>query len=130
MLVLDASAAVELLLDTARGRRVGAELLAGGPAAAPELLDVEVCSALARLERAGTLSPAEADGLVAELMALPVERLTHELVMPAAWLLRGRVSVADAFYVACVPLVGGPLLTCDGRLGRAALPGLTVTVVQ
>lgn len=129
MLVLDASAAVELLLDTRRGRRVAVHLL-GAELAAPELLDVEVCSALARLQRAGSLTRDEADRLVLELIDLPVQRFPHAALVDLAWKWRDRVSVADAFYLACAPLAGGPVLTCDARLARAALPGISVTVVQ
>lgn len=129
MLVLDASAAIELLLDTARGRRVAA-VLPTEEVLAPELLDVEVCSALARLERAGALPRPDADQLVGELPSLPVERVSHAALVPAAWSLRDRVSVADSFYVACAVLVGAPVLTCDRRLSAAPLVGVTVMVVQ
>ena len=55
MLVLDASAAVDVLARTIRGERV-AEHLTRDDVAAPELLDVEVLSALWRLVRAGVLT--------------------------------------------------------------------------
>lgn len=128
MLVLDASAAVELLLDTRRGRLVGRHLVKE-EAVAPELLDVEVCSALARLQRSGLLTGPEADALVGELTELPVQRIPHEPLLRTAWSLRERVRLADAFYVACAPLVHAAVLTCDARLARAPLPGIRVTVV-
>lgn len=128
-LVLDASAAIELLLDTSLGRRVALHL-PDNALIAPELLDVEVCSALARLERAQTLQSGEADALVEALAALPVDRLPHAVLMQHAWSLRGHVRVADAFYVSCARLTGSPLLTCDARLSRAELPGLSITLIQ
>lgn len=129
MLVLDASAAIELLLDTRRGRRVAAAV-SSGQVVAPELLDIEACSALARLERTGALGRVDADRLVEELASLPVERFPHAVLVQTAWGLRDRVRVADAFYVACATVAGAPLLTCDRRLSRAALVGVTVTLVQ
>ncbi|MCA1712111.1 MAG: type II toxin-antitoxin system VapC family toxin [Actinobacteria bacterium] len=129
MLVVDASAAVELLLDTPRGRRVSQHLL-GQSLIAPELLDVEVTSALARLQRGQQLTAAEADRLMNDLLALPVQRIPHRLLTAAAWQLRARVSVADAFYAACAAVMAGQLLTCDWRLARSALPGLTISLVQ
>lgn len=129
MLVLDASAAVDLLLRTPRGRRV-AEQVRSADVAAPELLDVEVCSAVARLQRAGAVARGAADDAVRRLAAMPVRRLPHLLLLPAAWQLRGRVRVTDAFYVACAQLTSGALLTCDARLAAAPVPGVAVTVVR
>jgi predicted nucleic acid-binding protein len=129
MLVLDASAAVDLLLRSPRGRRV-AEQLRSGDVAAPELIDVEVCSALARLQRGGAVTAVEADTAVRRLAAMPVRRLQHLLVLPVAWSLRDRVRVADAFYVACAHVTSGALVTCDARLAAAPLPGVPVTLVR
>jgi predicted nucleic acid-binding protein len=129
MLALDASAAVDLLLRTPRGHRV-AQHLRSDDVTAPELLDVEVCSAVARLQRAGAVTEHEADDAVRRLATMPVRRLAHLALLPAAWPLRGRVRVADAFYVACAQLTSGALLTCDARLAAAPLPGVAVTVVR
>jgi predicted nucleic acid-binding protein len=128
MLVLDASAAVELLLLSPRGGLVEARL-EGETVVAPELLDVEVLSALARLERAGQLDEGPASRAVDRLRRLPVTRLPHAAVTLAAWSLRPRVRVQDAFYVAVAALVGGSLLTCDRRLAGAGLTGVSVTLV-
>lgn len=128
MLALDASAAVELLLDTARGRRVASHVI-GPDLVCPELLDVEVASALARLERAGSVTRQEADTLAARLASLPVHRVGHGPLLGGAWLLRDSVRVADAFYVACAQLLDAALLTCDARLARATVPGLSLIVV-
>lgn len=129
MLVLDASAAVDLLLRTPRGSRVAHHVRADD-LVAPELLDVEVCSAVARLQRAGTVERTAADAAVRRLATLPVRRIPHRLLLTAAWALRDRVRVADAFYVACASMTAGTLLTCDARLSAASLPDVAVTVVR
>ena len=126
MLVLDASAAVDLLARTTRGVRV-AEHLARDDVAAPELLHVEVLSALWRLVRAGELTEAAATTAAARMRAMPVLRVRHERLTDQAWALRHRVRIADAFYLGCARLLGGALITTDGRLARAPLPGLSVT---
>ena len=128
MLVLDASAAVELLLGTARGRRVAAHLFQAD-AVSPALLDVEVASATVRLERTGVLGRQDADQVVARLAQLPVDRLPHDLLLQAAWNRRDSVRIADAFYLACAEITGAPVLTCDGRLARAPLGTIAVTIV-
>ena len=128
MLVLDASAAIDLLARTPRGTRV-AEQIANDDTAAPELLDVEVLSGLWRLVRTGSLSGAAADTATARLSTLPVWRVRHELLAEQAWSLRHRVRIADGFYVSCARVLRGVLLTTDGRLARAPLPGIAVTFV-
>ena len=126
MLVLDASAAVDLLARTTRGTQV-AEQLAADDVAAPELLDVEVLSGLWRLVRAGELTEAAAHTAAARLGTMPVLRIRHHLLSEQAWALRHRVRIADSFYVGCARLVGGVLITTDRRLALPPLPGVSVT---
>lgn len=127
-LVLDASAAVELVLATERGLRV-ADRLEGEELVAPELLDAECVSALARLERAGAVSAADGESAVRALLTLPLTRISHLALTGAAWRLRDRVRTADAFYVACARWVDAPVLTCDRRLAAAGVPDLAVLLV-
>ena len=129
MIVLDASAAVELLAESRVGLRVE-QFLRADHALAPEVLDVEVASALARLVRAGTLTDEVGTSRIRSLQRLPVQRIPHRPLATRAWQLRDRVRISDAFYVACAELVGASLVTTDARLGRAALRGVTVTVVS
>ena len=129
MLVVDASAVIEMLLRTRRGETVAQHVVAE-TIAAPELLDVEVASALARLERAGTLSQLEAKTAVRLFTRLPVRRVSHAFLIRRAWAARSQLRMTDAFYVAASEWVGAPLLTCDARLGRGVSSETTVTVVQ
>ena len=129
MLVLDASAVVEMLLRTRRGNAV-ANHLAEEAIAAPELLDVEVAFALARLERASSVSQLEAEAAVRLLIRLPVRRISNALLVRRAWAARSRLRMSDAFYVAASELAGAALLTCDARLSRAVSSRLTVIVVH
>ena len=126
--VLDASAAVELLTRTPRGAAV--DTLLSEDMAAPELFDVEVLSACARLVRSQALSAAAASAAVGALADLPLVRVPHGPLSDRAWQLRDRVRVADAFYVACAEALGMPLLTCDARLATAPLPGTSVLMVR
>lgn len=129
MRVVDASALVDVLLNSPRGRRVRSAL-SGQQLAAPELLDVEVLSAVARQERAGALSPEQARRAVDDFDELPVGRVGSVLLRRQAWLLRDRCRISDAFYAACAKLLDVPLLTTDGRLARAPLPGISVLLVR
>ena len=128
-LVVDASALVDMALASPRGLRVG-RALSDDALFVPELLDVEVASALARLERAGDIDGALAESAHQRSGAFPAERVSHELLRDAAWRLRRSLRIPDAYYVACAALVDGTLVTTDVRLARAPLPAITVSLVR
>lgn len=127
MIVLDASAVVELLLDTVTGRRV-ATLIEDAAMGlhAPHLLDVEVVSALRRLVRDGSIDDEEAREAIGDLMALDLQRHSHEALLELAWDLRGNVTTYDAVYVALAEALDATFLTCDSKLARA--PGTRMRV--
>ncbi len=74
--VVDASAAVEYLLRTAVGERVGA-LLADAALAAPELLDAEVLAVLRHEVALGSLESRRAGEAVTDLREWHIERVPH-----------------------------------------------------
>lgn len=129
MKVVDASAIVDLLAGMPRSARVR-QALGTDSLSAPELIDVEVLSACARLARAGIISWDHANLAVDRLRTLPLDRIGHDHLTARAWTLRGRAQLTDAFYVACAELLDAPLVTCDGRLTRAPLPGVSILLVQ
>ena len=129
-IVLDASAAVEALVSPrGLGGHVRA-VLGGCEMHAPELIDTEVLSALARLERAGTLTRAGATEAVSFWEVLPINRYGGPGLIREVWRTRGSLRISDAFYLALARGMGIPLLTCDGRLARAPHPGVTVTLIS
>ena len=120
MIVLDASAVVEMLLGTATGREV-AERIAD-PAIAlhvPHLVDVEVTQALRRCAASGDINQADAVEAIAALRQLPLERHGHDALLDRAWALRENLTAYDAVYVALAEALDAPLLTCDAKLARA-----------
>jgi predicted nucleic acid-binding protein len=121
VIVLDASAVVELLLDTAAGRRVAT--LIDDPALGihvPHLLDVEVVSALRRLVREGHIDADEADAVVDDLRALDLQRHAHEPLLDRMWALRENLSAYDAAYLALAEALEATLVTCDAKLARSS----------
>jgi predicted nucleic acid-binding protein len=133
MLVIDASAASELLLGRPPGQAVARSLRdAEFDLHAPHLLDVEVLSALRRLVATGEASPERASDAVADLLDLPIERYGHDALVPRIWELRENFSAYDAVYVALAEAIadgGAPLLTSDGRLARAAAEQTELQVI-
>jgi predicted nucleic acid-binding protein len=125
--VVDASALVELL---AQGDRAPAVLQAVGTTdmVAPDAVNVEVLSALRRLERTGKLSAGRAAQAVDDLLDAPLQRFSTLPLLPTAWALRATVTSSDACYVALARDLGCPLVTGDRRLSRA--PRLGVPLVR
>jgi predicted nucleic acid-binding protein len=122
VIVVDASAITEFLLQTPLGLRVEARLFGDNDQLhAPHLLDVEVVQALRRIVRAGDVSPARADEALEDLAALAIRRHSHFDLLGRAWHLRDNLTAYDAMYVALAEAIDAVILTCDGRLG--ASPG-------
>ena len=122
MIVVDASALLEFLLQTALGTRVEARLFRDGDEFhSPHLVDVEVMQGLRRLVRAGHVSPERAAEALADLADLDLHRHPHLDLLTRAWKLRENVTAYDAVYVVLAEALDAPIVTCDTPL--AGTPG-------
>ena len=126
MIVLDASAAVDWLLETPAGQRIEQRIYARPHAQAEtlhtvHLLDVEFAQVLRRLVREGTLSSRRAEEAIEDLTALRITRYAPVLLLHRIWRLRQNLSAYDAAYVALAEELRAPLITRDQKL--AAAPG-------
>jgi predicted nucleic acid-binding protein len=134
MLVVDASAVAEWLLDRPAAERIDRLVDAhDDDLHAPHLLDVEILSALRGLTMRGVLHDQRARDALHDFMDLTVERYAHELLAPRAWQLRDTMSAYDAVYVALAETLapdGAILLTADARLARTAAPLCRVELVS
>ena len=120
MIVVDASAMLEFLLQTALGTRVEARLFRDRDELhAPHLVDVEVLQALRRLVRMGEVSPSRAEELIADLGDLDLHRHPHLDLLARAWKLRDNLSAYDAVYIALAEAMEAAIVTCDGPLAKA-----------
>jgi predicted nucleic acid-binding protein len=128
VIVLDASAVVELVLATDVGQEVARRI--ADPALglhAPQLLDVEVAQVVRRYELTGQVTGERGRLAIESLAALDVERHDHAPLLPRIWALRLNLTAYDAAYVALAELLDAPLLTRDRRLATA--PGHSARVV-
>ena len=131
MIVLDASAALEFLLNTPLGERVGDRLSRPGETLhAPHLLDVEVLHVVRRLGAAGTLGERQASRVLGDLSDLPLVRYSHQDLVGRAWTLRATLTAYDAMYVSLAEALEATVVTCDLRLGRAHGHRAEVEVVE
>jgi len=121
VIVLDASAAIDWLLQTAVGQQIEDRLyLRGESLHAPHLLDLEVAQVLRRLVREGAVSAPRADQAVQDLLDLRVTRYPHFVFLPHIWRLRDNFSAYDAAYLALTERLGATLITRDSRLASAS----------
>jgi predicted nucleic acid-binding protein len=121
VIVLDASAALDWLLQTVAGQRVEARIYSRGESLhVPHLLDLEVTQVLRRLVREGMVAAKRAEGAVDDLGNLRATRYPHFVLLPRVWQLRHNLSAYDAAYIALAEKLDAPLVTRDRRLASAA----------
>jgi len=121
VIVLDASAAIDWLLQTPVGQRIEQRIYRNNESLhAPHLLDLEVAQVLRRLAREGSISSHRADEAIDDLLNLRVSRYPHFVLVPRIWQLRHNLSAYDAAYIALAEKLGARLITRDARLASAS----------
>jgi len=120
LIVLDASAAVDLLLAQPPGAAIGRALAAHTEAHVPEHFHVEAISALRRLRLGGGLGEHEAQRALRALARLRVVRCPVLPLTNLVWALRDRLSTYDAAYLALAVRLDTDLATTDGGLAEVA----------
>jgi predicted nucleic acid-binding protein len=126
-IVLDASAGVELVLQTPLGRRLAAKLPAGTTTWVPEHYFTEVAAVLRRHEINGVFAPARIQVALDRLLTASVHRVEVKPLVTEAWHLRHNLTIADALYVVVAQHLQALLVTTDARLARS--PGLPVATL-
>ena len=82
MIVVDASTALEVLLNTPIAQRIAARLFGQGETLhAPHLIDVEVAQVLRRLHRRGEIDATRATQALEDLTDLPLARYPHGVLL-------------------------------------------------
>jgi len=120
VIVVDASALLEFLLQTPLGTRVEARLFRDGDEwHCPHLVDVEVTRGLRRLVRSGEVSPDRATEAIADLVDRDLHRHAHLDLLMRARKLRENVTAYDAMYLVLAEALDAAVITCDAPLGAA-----------
>ena len=131
MIVVDASAILELLLDTPAAPDIETRLLGTGESLhAPHLLGLEIAQALRRYVSVGELTPQRGKQALTDLADFPIIRYPHDLFLSRIWALRHNVTAYDAAYLALAESLPAPLITCDARLAVAPGHRASVELVQ
>jgi predicted nucleic acid-binding protein len=120
VIVVDASAVLEVLLNTPASAAVSRRLFARGETLhAPHLIDLEVAQVLRRYAADGQLTETRSGEALRDLLDLPLTRYPHDLFLKRIWELRGNLTAYDAAYVALAEALPAALITRDARLGRS-----------
>lgn len=130
MIVVDASALLEVLLRTSAAEAVEQRLFASGQTLhAPHLIDVEVTQVLRRYAAGGAIDEGRGRAALADLADFPIRRYSHEWLLPRVWDLRHNLTAYDAVYVALAEALDATVVTRDQRLATAAGAGARVDLI-
>jgi predicted nucleic acid-binding protein len=122
MIVVDASALLELLLRTPAASAVEERLFSRREALhAPQLVDLEIAQVLRRYVHGGQMSAVRGREALDDLSGVRLTRWPHDALILRVWELRANLTAYDAAYVALAEALDAPLVTRDRRL--AAAPG-------
>lgn len=120
MIVLDASAAIDWLLQTTAGLRIYVRISSRNESLhSPHILDLEVAHVLRRLVREGTVPARRADEAMLVLQDFRITRYPHITFLPRIWQYRHTLSAYDAAYVVLAETLDAALITRDARLASS-----------
>jgi len=121
VIVLDASAVIEWLMQSPAGVRIDKRIFSRVLSLhVPHLLDVEVAQVLRRYVREKVMSEQRGQQALEDLIDLPLNRYPHDFLLPRVWELRATLTAYDAVYVALAEVLDAPLLTCDSKIASAS----------
>jgi len=119
MIVIDASAVLEILSRTAKGIELEAAL-PERDLHAPHVIDLEVLNAVRGWERTSVIRPAEATDILNAFLAIGITRYPHTPLADRIWALRHNLTAYDAAYLALAQALDAELLTMDSGLRKMA----------
>ena len=117
MIVVDASAAIELVLNSPAGAQVAERVFRDNESLhVPHLIDLEVAQVLRRYVSAREITADRASHALADFADLPFNRYPHFDFLQRVWELRQSLTAYDAAYVSLAEALDAPLLTTDSKL--------------
>lgn len=126
MIVLDSSAALDLVLANGRRGLWVAERIQGETVHAPHVIDIEVANVLRRLSLAHRITRPFGRRALSDFVALRMTRYPHVPLLSRIWQLSSNAYAADAAFLALAEALSAPLVTTDQPLART--PGTRATV--
>lgn len=119
MIVVDASALVDAVVDSGEVGESARSRLEGERTFAPHLIDLEIASMLKRVERSGHDLAASAEQVLGALAVFPLRRMPSVPLLGRIWELRHNLTIYDASYAALAEAIDVPLVTSDAAFAVA-----------
>ncbi len=113
MIVADASAVVEVLLNTPSGLEIGRRFGVEEAIHVPHLLDLEVLQVLRRYARTSAFDAQRLEEALQDYADLRLKRYSHRILLTRIWELRHNLTAYDAAYLALAEALDAPLITRD-----------------
>jgi predicted nucleic acid-binding protein len=130
LIVVDASALIEVLFRTSAAAGIEHRLFAGQTTLhIPHLADIEIAQVIRRYVMAGEFDAQRGHLALADLADFPLQRHAHLIMLDRIWELRDNLTSYDAAYVALAEALDAPLITRDRRIATAAGHQARVEVV-
>ncbi len=129
MIVLDASAVVDVLLHSGMSVVLAQRLHGTRLVHAPHVLDLEITSALRRQCAFGSLTQDRGRRALEDFRKMRVLRHRHTPYLARIWEFRDNFTAYDACYLALTEALGATLLTRDKALASAPLQRGNVEVI-
>lgn len=127
MLVIDANAIVELILDLNSLQQNVQSQIEDFRLCAPDLVDTEVLSSFRKALFRGQVDQPRVQEALLQFLDLPIHRHSSKQLLFESLSHIFNVSAYDALYVALAEILDCPLVTLDHRLARA--PGINCEVI-
>jgi predicted nucleic acid-binding protein len=130
MIVLDASAVVDLLIKPAADTsELRARIREASIVHAPHLMDAEVTNTIRRHVLHGRMDQVSGRRCLRQVAAMRVRFWPHRPFLGRALTLRAQLTAYDAIYVAMAKATGATLVTRDARLASTTGHRARVEVV-
>ena len=129
MIVLDASAVIEVLMQSGMGEVLRQRLQVIRLVHAPYLVDIEVTSALRRQCALGALTQRRARQALDDFERMRILRHRHKPYLTRIWALRENFTAYDACYIALAEALDATLITRDQAFASAHLSRGKIEVI-
>jgi predicted nucleic acid-binding protein len=130
VIVVDASVLATALTDDGRSGDAARARLRSERLVAPEIIDLEVASALRSQLRSKKINLRRAALALSDLAAIHLDRAPHRPLLLRCWELRNNLTIYDAAYIALAEALEVPFLTSDRRLSRSPNLRCVVEVIS
>ena len=129
MIVLDASVGAALVLNSQPLASRAFAHVRDKILVVPLIFEIEVMSAIRRVERAGRIDRARAELAFDAVKGMDVVRWPHTDTRDRVFALRHNLTICDASYVALAEALDVPLLTADAKLAGAPHPHAQIELI-